>query len=231
MLIKYNWHGSRSFPIETGTMQGDAPSPAIFNINEQILLFKIEFDPEVASVFHNYMVPRPVFEATEINFANEANRESNKVDAYADDTTGCTLTESNSLIAIKNSLLNFGQISGLKCNFDKTNILAVGDRSAVTQEILSIGIPFVEKVTILGLEIDHELAFLGNIHVKTVEKIRQTANFWSRFKLSLPGRIGIAKGLMLSQINYFGCIITPSQDQIREMQNIMDNFIVGIEGL
>ena len=87
MLIKYNWHGSRSFPIETGTMQGDAPSPAIFNINEQILLFKIEFDPEVASVFQNYMVPRPVFEATEINFANEANRESNKVDAYADDTT------------------------------------------------------------------------------------------------------------------------------------------------
>ena len=75
------------------------------------------------------------------------------------------------------------------------------------------------------------VAFLGNIHVITVEKIRQTANFWSRFKLSLPGRIGIAKGLMLSQINYFGCIITPSKDQIREMQNIMDNFIVGIEGL
>ena len=166
---------SRPFPIETGAMQGDAPSPSIFNIGEQILLFRLEFDPEIASIFLNHIVPRPFFPSTEPNFSLEANRESEKVDAYADDTTGYTLAEISSLRAVKNNLLNFGLISGLKCNFEKTNIMAIGDRTAVTPDLAALNIPFVDKVKILGLEIDYDLKMLKTVHNLTIEKIRKTA--------------------------------------------------------
>ena len=52
---------SRSFNIETGTLQGDSPSPILFNICEQILLFRIEFDTNIKSIFFGFDIPRTVF--------------------------------------------------------------------------------------------------------------------------------------------------------------------------
>ena len=216
---------SRSFNIETGTLQGDSPSPILFNICEQILLFKIEFDPAIKSIFFGFDIPRPIFPSFNINAATEANRESDKVDAYADDTTVCTITEIGSLSAIKNILTDFGNFSGLKCNFDKTSIMLVGDREAVTNEILELGFPMVNSVKILGLEIDFDLRMLDTVHDKTIGKIRNIINFWHRFNLSLPGRISIAKTLLFSQINFLGCIIMPTEVQVTSMQNLIDEFV------
>ena len=102
---------SRSFNIETGTLQGDSPSPILFNICEQILLFRIEFDTNIKSIFFGFDIPRPVFPSYDTNAATKANRESDKLDAYADDTTACTITELGSLLSIKNILIAFGVFS------------------------------------------------------------------------------------------------------------------------
>ena len=163
-------------------------------------------------------MPRPVFPALDANAAPESNRESDKLDAYADDTTACTLTEFESLNAIKNILTDFGEISGLKCNFDKAVIMPVGDRSMVSPEIIALGFPIVEKVKILGLEIDHNIEILTTANDKTIQKIRGIINFWQRFRLSLPGRIVIAKTLLFSQINFLGCFLMPTDEQISTMQ-------------
>jgi hypothetical protein len=56
-------------------------------------------------------------------------------------------------------------------------------------------------------------------------KIRQLIGSWDRFNLSLPGKIGVAKTMLLSQIGYLGCIITPSTDQLRIMQNLIDGYV------
>jgi hypothetical protein len=53
------------------------------------------------------------------------------------------------------------------------------------------------------------------------------ATQWSRFKLSLPGRISIFKNLMLSQVSYIGSISCPHSDVIEEIQNIMNRFVLG----
>jgi hypothetical protein len=52
-------------------------------------------------------------------------------------------------------------------------------------------------------------------------------NFWSRFRLTLPGRINIAKTVLLSQIGYVGAISTPDPEQLSDMQNLINNFIKG----
>jgi len=38
---------SENFPLEQGNAQGDAPSPLLFNIANQILLLKLELDPRI----------------------------------------------------------------------------------------------------------------------------------------------------------------------------------------
>ena len=103
--------------------------------------------------------------------------------------------------------------------------MLVGDREAVTNEILELGFPMVNSVKILGLEIDFDLRMLDTVHDNTIGKIRNIINFWHRFNLSLPGRISIAKTLLFSQINFLGCIIMPTEVQVTSMQNLIDEFV------
>jgi exonuclease III len=217
---------SASFNIETGTLQGDSPSPLIYNFNNQILLFKLELDPQLSSVFFANLVPRPVFPATP-PFANESNGETDKTNGFADDTSVCVRTSLENFLVLKNILLTFGNISGLKCNVEKSHIMAVGDRTVVNQQIMELGFPFTDELTLLGVKINHDLSCLELMHEKTVEKIARTVSFWSRFNLSLPGRISIAKTLCLSQINYIGCIVTPTEAQLNSMSDCIAKFVTG----
>jgi hypothetical protein len=79
----------------------------------------------------------------------------------------------------------------------------------------------------LGVDIDNKLQFLNTIHDKTIEKINNIVRFWSRFYLSLPGRINIVKTMCLSQISYVGCIITPSDAQMGAITDILEKFVCG----
>jgi hypothetical protein len=60
-----------------------------------------------------------------------------------------------------------------------------------------------------------------------MEKMRNIVRFWERFRLSLPGRINVAKSLLLSQISYYGSIIPVRNETVSELQSIMNNFISG----
>ena len=58
-------------------------------------------------------------------------------------------------------------------------------------------------------------------------KITKIINFWERFYLSLPGRLNIAKTLLLSQISYLGCIITPAPETLKNLKKKIEKFITG----
>ena len=57
--------------------------------------------------------------------------------------------------------------------------------------------------------------------------MKNVANFWTKFKLSLPGRIAVANMYLISQINHIGCFLTPSDFQLSEMQKVIDSFCIG----
>jgi hypothetical protein len=42
---------SKEFKLERGTAQGDSPSPFLYNLAAQILLWKIELDPHLAGIY------------------------------------------------------------------------------------------------------------------------------------------------------------------------------------
>jgi hypothetical protein len=132
-----------------------------------------------------------------------------------------------SLTKLKIVLSDFATFSGLRCNVEKTTITLVGDTRPISQEIKDLGFNFVNEFTLLGLKISNDIDNINNVFTTTIEKILSIREFWDRLKLTLPGRIAVAKTFMLSQIGYFGSIITPSIADIRTLQKTIDDFCIG----
>jgi hypothetical protein len=132
---------SDNFDLERGDAQGNTPSPILYNMAQQIFLFKLELCPEIKSVFVNHLVPRPISFQEELEdegvpkeefvpedeFSNESNRETDKAEGFADDTSGLSLFELESLKTLKQAMLDFGEFSGLKCNVEKTVLMQIGN--------------------------------------------------------------------------------------------------------
>jgi hypothetical protein len=239
--------GTCSDPIRLGQgrAQGNGPSPIEYNMGQQILLFKLELDPGINSVYNHFLVPRPVPLSVADQpaaadpggnvlrnmrkrcFRNESNRETDKTDGFADDCTVITRLEYSSLEVLKNTLVNFGNISGLRCNMEKTSIMLIGPRVPVSEQIQSLGFKIVDRISMLGVVITNNFNDIYNNFEKTIEKMRNTASYWERFNLSLSGRIRIGKSLLLSLVNYVGCFLMPKKPQLDAMQNILNEFSVG----
>jgi len=110
---------SNDFMLECGRPQGDSPSPLQYNMGEQIVLLKIELDPEIASVFQHLLFPRfnlnlvpdPRRRGVDADYSMhlrcESNRETNKVNSFADDKTTATVAELASLERLKKNSLRF----------------------------------------------------------------------------------------------------------------------------
>jgi hypothetical protein len=79
---------------------------------------------------------------------------------------------------------------------------------------------------LLGYEIDAKIENLERNFDKCITKMRKTIGNWSRFRLSLPGRIAIVKSLVLSQVTFHGTLLDPNPEQLAIMSEIMENFVM-----
>jgi hypothetical protein len=91
--------------------------------------------------------------------------------------------------------------------------------------ITAAGFSITGKLKLLGAEISADPSELHCNFVPIQEKIINQINFWSRFKLSLPGRISVAKTFMILQINYLGSVFRPTDEQLITFQEAINNFI------
>jgi hypothetical protein len=152
---------SPHFQLGRGRPQGDNISPNTFNFSDQILIFKIELDPQVLPV------PRaaPVIINNNNEFFRlEANRNTCKNESLADDNTTLTICDRGSLTRIKKILTDFGDISGLRCNFDKSCIMTTNvPRPEDTDLIQEIGFRCVDTFKLLGTDICRNLNNVDNI--------------------------------------------------------------------
>jgi hypothetical protein len=176
-------------------------------MGESILLMKIELDPRIASVFNHLHAPNfsmnfnPPRKLNDIennyveHFSKEKNRNTDKANAFADDTTVATIANYESLSTLKNVLFDFSVFSGLSCNVEKMTITLVGNILPVTQEILNLGFKFVDEFTLLGASISKNRSEIDSCFQQTLDKINSIRDFWTRLKLTLPGRIAVAKTL------------------------------------
>jgi hypothetical protein len=241
---------SSNFDLERGDAQGNTPSPILYNIAKQIFIFKLELCPEIRSVFVNHLVPRPLaflepvpdpdpvnavvhqdaqplVQEEKQEFRNESNRETDKAEAFADDTTGLTLFELESLRTLKKILTDFGSFSGLQCNVEKTVLMQVGHIVPPSEEILELEFVHVESIKILGMEIDRDLDHLDENFVSIHKKIKKSISYWKQFNLTLPGQINIIKSLLISPVNHLGCFLMPKHNTCAAIQKSLDDCALG----
>jgi hypothetical protein len=86
------------------------------------------------------------------------------------------------------------------------------------------GFALTKEIKLLGADISNDWRDLEKNFLKVVEKIENLIRFWERFRLTLPGRIAIIKTLLVPQLNYLGCVLTPSDRDIARIQTVLDSF-------
>jgi len=212
---------SKNFILGKGNAQGDIISPLLFILAFQILLFKLEFDVQIegieARVEHRVPLPHQVQEE-----GDGQRVKKRKVFAFADDGTLLVAMKFATLHRIKQILTEFYYLSGLKCNVEKTCLMQIGTQQEIDNEIVELNFTVQKSVTILGMIIGENSA--ENV-TGIKRKIQSQINFWSRFSLSLPGRINVAKSMLYSQINYLGCFLSISRQDIESISGLIENYV------
>jgi hypothetical protein len=123
------------------------------------------------------------------------------------------------LFRVKCILEEFGNLSGLICNVEKTMILPIGDIDQIDPRIANLGFSIVDNLTILGLKID-KMGTTNDNYLDILSKIKKQISIWRPFNLSLPGRINIA-------INYLGCFLPMSDEVLADNDNTIVDFVKG----
>ena len=210
---------SRNFKLERGNAQGDTISPFLLILCYQILLFKLEYDLQIIG-----LIEEPALPADLPPIPDQVPRNMCRVYASADDGTNIIRMDLISLGRIKEILTNFGNISGLVCNVEKTCLMQIGSDLPIEREITELGFNIVDQMTILGMKIGGE----PDQNFRDIcSKVHKQVLFWIRFNLSLPGRICIAKAMMYSQINYLGCFLPLTIGEIQTLSLMIEDFVKG----
>ncbi len=92
---------------------------------------------------------------------------------------------------------------------------------------MQCGFQVVEEVTVLGLKLVGSGADTTESINGISDKLKRQVTYWSRFNLSLPGCIAIAKTMMYSQINYLGCFLYIPKRVIEGYSSIIEKFVLG----
>jgi hypothetical protein len=218
---------SASFQLGKGHAQGDSPSPLLYNLAAQIVIFKLEFNKDICriqtpTVHEEVAVPVPPF------YKGEGLGQTDINESFADDSSNLFVFELKSLGVLKEVLVKFRRLSGLSSNLEKSFIMRIGNlEGEIPNDILDLGFTFVDKIKLLGFTLQN----YGDTTATNFEavgiKIDNLIRFWERFFLSLPGRIAIYKTLLLPQINYIATILTPDALKTKDLQSKMEKFVLG----
>ena len=205
---------TKSFDINSGTPQGDLPSPDYFKIAAEPLLIKI-----LSSLVINLQALQFRLKETEPQPDNTS--------AFADDMDTFMEAKCEALGELNSILKDFGELSGLKINASKTKVITFG--AEPSQEFVDcvneLGFSRATEFRLLGIDFDSKLESMHANWERVVKKIRKIKNFWSLFHLSIPGRICVAKTFMFSQLCYIGTILDPSSEIIKEIEDIISQFL------
>ena len=202
-------HLSPFFKLGRGCRQGDPISPYLFILCAEILSARIRNNKNIKGI---------KIDNTEIKFSQ-----------YADDASAFLDGSKKSLEEILQELENFADISGLKTNFDKTQVVWIGAKKYSTDSIktrwkLSWG---TTQFKLLGIIFHVDLDKIVDINYK--DKITQVKNLiriWQRRFLTPLGKITVIKSLILPKITHLLISLpNPNSDFLNNINSIFYDYL------
>jgi hypothetical protein len=202
-----NGHTTKFFKPERGVRQGCPISPYLFIITSEIM---------------NRWLKSKL-----LNIGITDNKGANYfITQFADDTSFSIKNTEGAMQNLFNHLKDFGDISGLKLNINKTEILTLG----VSTEN---NIPkryrrhIKQEVKYLGCKITTNYKETTNINIKeALDRIENLTSKWAHRKTTISGKIAIIKSLLLPQLTY---ILTnmksPEEKIIKELNKKLYEFL------
>ena len=136
--------------------------------------------------------------------------------------------ENNFYERILEILNEFEAVSGLQINIKKTQLMITGGDDERIGDIIE-GIKTVDSIEVLGVKIDRKLQKLDENWEKTLRKMVNQSNYWKLFRLSISGRVMIAKTYLISQATYLMGAIPIGDEMINSMNEIIIDFVNGNE--
>ncbi len=216
-----------SFTLGRGHAQGDSPLPVLYNIAAQILIFKLELDPQLKKIRNEPFII-PAEHVPPLYYKNEGFGQTTINESFADDSSNLILLDLASLSQLKNILSDFRTLSGLSCNLEKSFVMRIGNLNGeISNKILELGFTFSDRITLLGFTLQIYGDTSAANFEKVLEKVENLTRFWERFHLSICGKIAIYKSLLLSQINYIASIFAPPDHVVERLNNTMETFVAG----
>src|SRR5277367_4031284 len=195
-------HLSPAFAVERGIRQGCPLSMILFAISMEPLLTKINNMHEIKGFSFGNVTKKFIAHADDINF----------------------IVENNTDIAhIKSEIINFQNVSGLKSNQNKCNILPIGHRKYEWRLYKT-----VEQCKILGILTDRN-GFSEQNHDKLTSKLYKTLDFWKSKHLSIKGKITIINTILAPKLWYALSILPTNRSKIRDFQRLMEKFLWNIK--
>lgn len=191
------------FDIKRGVRQGDPLSPYLFLIVIETLSRMITKDDGIKGIDCG------VFEAKQI--------------LYADDMT-VFVRRRESVDRLQIIFQAFQEVSGLKVNMEKTNIMGIGNYENSVEEL-----PFGKKVRemkILGVYFSLDLKIREELNYKEIlSKIKKLIGWWKQRDLSIMGKIHLLKTYALSKLNYVCSSLDVPRWVFIDIQKICFEFI------
>ena len=202
--VMNNGSTSGYFKIKRGVRQGDPLSSYLFVLAVETLSVAVKNDNGI----HGFKL-----KDTEI-----------KLVQYADDTTAILkdLKSVNNFLTLTNT---FEHVSGLKINKEKTEAIWLGPGKplfALPQKIKWSTKP----IKILGIYFSCDYEEMIEINYsKKIKAIQKMIYMWKQRDLSLTGKVLIIKALAMSQILYLANLLPFPDDKIKQVEDILYEFI------
>ena len=154
-----------------------------------------------------------------------------KLSQYADDTQILLDGSEKSIRNTVNLLNNFTKISGLKVNYNKSELAPLGrSRMEIYTHNFSPGMKItVDKMKILGITIPTNGKYEDLIKLNYDEKkvkIKNIIQSWSKRSLTLFGKVTIIKRLIVPQLTYLLSVLpNPGQNYLKDIDSLIFNFL------
>ena len=208
--VMNNGYTTPPFKISRGVRQGDPLSPYLFIICLEILAINIRLNKDIRGIM--------------------VGNEEIKLEMFADDMTAF-LRDHASLDTLLNMVDSFSLHSGLKINFEKTEVLFLGnDQKSTTETVISLArnrnITAKKAIKILGVHFTYDQTLWRKLNFdETLKTIKERLNCWNWRNLTVLGRIQIIKSFVIPVFMYRAGLVCSHKEIVKEVNKIIFNFI------